>query len=173
MVDIMKKYKKQKLITNVNVVLASLVIALWINFTFFNSSNLSQYLTTNVLGTEIEEIKSDISIENIWDEYFIITNKNINLMTSLSLSLISNPQNTVIWRIESNYWDIVNLSNTPWINSLILTTNKEINIQKWERIIKIKLSKNTENSENLNIVNANFTDINNEHFLLTTSWITF
>lgn len=173
MKDIMKKYKKQKIMTNVNVVLASFVLALWFNFMFFWSSNISQYLTANVLGTEIKEVKSDITIEKIENEYYIVTNKNINLISTLSLSLIYNPENVWLWNIESNFWDIINLSNTEWISSIILTTNSETNAIVWDKIIKIKLNKTQNIWENINIINANFTDINKEQYLLTTSWITF
>lgn len=173
MTDIMKKYKKQKFMTNINIVLASFVLALWVNFMFFGSSNLSQYLTTNVLGTEIKEVKSDISIEKFENEYYIVTNKNINLINSLSLSLIYNPENVSVTKIESSFWDIINLSNTPWISSIILTTNWKTSAFVWDKIIKLELNKNQQISENINIVNANFTDINKDHFLLTTSWITF
>lgn len=173
MKDIISKYKKNKLLTNVNIILTSLVLAFWINFVLIDWTDLGQNLKTSVLNSQTQEAKSDISIENIENELFIISNKNINNLESLSLSLVYNPENINISEINSNYWDIINLSNIEWINSLILTSEKEINIKSWDKLIKISLNKKEEKSENINILNANFKDNTWEHFLLSTSWITF
>ena len=105
---------------------------------------------------------------------YIISNSVIKDLSDLSLTLIFNPDNINIKDINSNIWNVVNLSNTPWINSLILTSDEPSIIEAWEKIIEISIFKNNNNKpENLNIVNANFKDVNNEHFLLSTSWITF
>lgn len=173
MKDFVKKYQKNKLITNINIVLASLVLAFWFNFLLVDNTNLWKSLKTSVLNSQVNEIKSDlyISSEN-WDLY-IFTNKNINNLESLSLSLNYNSENVSILETNSSVWDIVNLTNTPWISSIILTNNEVVNLKKWDKIIRLLLDKKEDKTENLNIINANFKDINNETFLLSTSWITF
>lgn len=173
MQNIIKKYRKHKLLSNLNIVLVSLVMAFWINFLLIDWTDLGQNLKTSVLNTKIKENNSDLSVQKIKNSLYIISNTDINNINSLSLSLTYNSENLNILDISSNYWDLVNLTNTPWINSIILTTEKPIDINLWDKLIKINISKSEEKTENLNILNANFKDINWEHFLLSTSWITF
>jgi len=173
MKNILKKYHKHKLITNLNIILLSLMLAFWINFLIFDWSNLSKNLKASIIDSNINNIKSDISIEKYNDKLYLISNKSINNLSDLSLTLIYNPKNTIIKDVSSNIWNIVNLSNTPWISSLILTSDKPSIIEIWDKIVEISIFKQNNTPENLNIVNANFKDINNEHFLLSTSWITF
>lgn len=172
MQDIINKYKKHKIVNNVNIILASLVIAFWINFMIYDT-NIWESLKTSVLNSEINEAKSDISITKQWEFLFLVTNKQTNNVKNLSLSLTYNPENIEISEIKSDLWDVVNLSNTPWISSIILSSDKELNLNPWDKIIKISATKKEEKSENLNIINANFKDSNDEIFLLSTSWITF
>lgn len=173
MKDILKKYKENKLFSNLNIVLASLVMAFWINFILIDWTDLGKNLKTSVLNSQIQENKSDLSIESFENELYIVSNKNIENIETMSLSITYNPENLDISNISSNYWDITNLSNTPWINSIILISKKTINIKSWDKLIKIDINKSEEKSENLNILNANFKDNTWEHFLLSTSWITF
>lgn len=173
MKDIIKEYRNYKLFSNLNIVLASIVLAIWINFLLIDWTNIGKSLKASVLNTKITENKSDIYIEKVEKEFYIISNKDINQVTNLSFSLAYNPDNTKILSINSSFWDIVNLSNTPWISSIILTTENNVDIKKWDKLIKFDIEKDEEIAENINILNANFKDINEEQFLLSTSWITF
>lgn len=170
---IIKKHHKNKLFSNVNIVLASLVLAIWLNIFLVDWTSVGQSLKTSVLNSQTTEKLSDLSIEKEeWDLY-IVANKNIKSVSTLALSLTYNPENVVIWEVNSNLWDVVNLTNTPWISSIILTSEAISDIKNWDRLIKIIINKSENKSENLNIINANFKDINNEQFLLSTSGITF
>jgi len=173
MQDILKKYKKKKIFTNINIILASLVLAIWVNMFLVDWTNLWQSLKASVLNAEIQNNKSDLSIEKINNNIYIVANKNISNIDSLSFSLSYNPENITIISIESKYWDILNLSNSPGINSIILTWKDSININKWDKLAIIKLNKKENNTENINILNANFKDKASNHYKLTTSWITF
>jgi len=173
MQDILKKYKKKKFHSNITIILTSLVLAIWINFLLVDGTNLWQNLKASVLNSEIQNNKSDLSIENINNNLYLIANKNINQIETLSFSLSYNPQNIEINSIDSEYWDIVNLSNTPGINSIILTSDNLINIKKWDKLTLIKVSKIKNVAENLNIINANFKDNWLDRYELSTSWITF
>ena len=164
---------KYKLFSNLNIILASLVLAIWINIFLVDWTNVGQNLKTSVLNSQTQEQLSDISVENEnWDLY-IVSNKNINSLSTLSLSLTYDNENIIIWEVNSNIWDVINLTNTPWISSVILTSEAISDIKKWDRLVKIKINKIIKKSENLNIINANFKDINGEQFLLSTSGITF
>jgi hypothetical protein len=173
MQDILKKYRKNKITTNINIILASLVLAIWINFLLIDWTNIWQSLKTSVLNSEIQNNKSDLSIEKIENSIYIISNKKIEKLDSLSFWLSYNPENINIINIKSDLWDIINLSNTPWFNSIILSTTQANNINIWDKIAKLDISKIIEKTENINILNANFKDINQEKYSLSTSWITF
>ena len=173
MQDILKKYRKNKILSNLNIILASLVLAIWINFILIDWTNIWQNLKTSVLNSKIQNNKSDLSIKKIDNSIYIISNKKIEKLDSLSFWLSYNPDNISIINIKSDLWDIINLSNTSWFNSIILSTTKANNIKIWDKIAKLDISKNIEKVENINILNANFKDINWGQFLLSTSWITF
>lgn len=173
MQDTLKKYRKNKITTNINIILASLVLAIWINFLLIDWTNIWQSLKTSVLNSEIQNNKSDLSIEKIENSIYIISNKKIEKLDSLSFWLSYNPENINIINIKSDLWDIINLSNTPWFNSIILSTTQANNINIWDKIAKLDISKVIEKTENINILNANFKDINQEKYSLSTSWITF
>ncbi len=173
MQDFLKKYQNHKLITNINVIIASLFLATLINFFLIDWTNIGQNLKASVLNSKIWDEKADIYIQKNDTGLFLIANKNIANISTLSFSLSYNPDNIKMLEILSDIWEIVNLSNTPGINSIILNTNEPTNIVKWDKLIKINLKKIHETTENINIVNANFKDVNNEQFLLSTSGITF
>lgn len=173
MKDIVKKYQNHKLFSNLNIVLASLVLAFWLNYILINWTDIGKYLNASVLNSQIIENKSDLFIEKIENDFFIISNKNINQVNNLSLSLAYNPENISILDINSSFWDVINLSNTDWISSIIFTAENVVDIKRWDKLIKLNIEKKELKSENINILNANFKDKDEQQFLLSTSWITF
>jgi len=173
MQDILKKYRKNKITTNINIVLASLVLAIWINFLVLDWTNIWQNLKTSILNSEVQNKKSDLSLENLNWKVYIISNKNISNLESLSFSLAYNPSNISINNIKSEFWDITILNNTPWISSVILTTDKPLNISNTDKLWLIEISKKDMKYENINVINANFKDSNSGHYNLSTSWIIF
>jgi hypothetical protein len=173
MKDFIKRYQNHKMFTNLNIVLVSLVLAVWINFLLIDWTNIGQNLKTSVLDSTTSKQVADLYFKNIDWELYLISNKNLNDINTLSLSVSYNPEITNIIEITSEFWEILNLWTTPWINSIILNTESGKNIVIWDKILKIHASKKTQNSENINIVNANFTDIKKEQYLLSTSGITF
>ncbi len=173
MQDFIKKYHKNRVLTNINIVLASLVLAFWINFLFVDNTNLWQNLKTSIIDTNTYiENKANLEIQNIDNKLYIVSNKDILNATNLSLSITYNPANVDVLDIKSSFWELVNISNTPWINSLILTLDNQ-NINLWTKIIEIEVTKKENKSENMNMLNANFNDKDKNQYLLSTSWITF
>lgn len=173
MKDIIAKYKKQKIISNVWIVFASLIIALSINFFILDSANMAKTLKTNILEAEESDNKSDIFLENNWGNISLKTSKTLNNIISLTVSLAYNPENTKINDILTQEWTISNISNVSGINSIIIDFSKPTSFNLWSEILMINTVKTNANSEQLNVINANFTDSSNETFMLTTSWITF
>jgi hypothetical protein len=59
-------------------------------------------LKTSVLNIKINENKSDLYIEKNDNDFFIVSNKNINQITNLSFSLAYNPENISISNMNSS-----------------------------------------------------------------------
>jgi len=103
-----------------------------------------------------------------------MTNKKLNNIKNLTISFAYNPENVTLNDIISSYnsnHDV--FSNTPWISSISINYPTNQSFELWEKVLELNITKNNQESEQLNIISANFTDINNEMFEPTTSWITF
>jgi len=172
--NILKKYKKQKKLSNLTIIWLSLVIAFWVNFFVLDKTNISNNLKANILEKEQKNNIWDLFLEKK-DNYLVLkTNKNINNIDNLSLSFAYNPENIEIKEIIPKLnSEILDISNTPWIKTIIIQYKSNYTINSFEEILKIKYSKKENKTENLNIINANFTDSSSEIYELSTSWIAF
>ncbi len=173
MQDFIKKYKKSKLIWNIWIVVTSLIVALWVNFFIIDWTDVWQSLKASIFNVNGIEINSDIYFDIEDNNIVLKTNKIINDVKDLSLSIIYNPKNVEIEKLDFSKSNITELENEKWIKSIIITFENPKNITPDEIILKIKTIKKEDKSENLNIINANFTDTLNNNYILTTSWITF
>jgi len=174
MQDILKKYKKHKLLSNLWVVVTSLIMAAWINFFVIDSTNIGQNIKTSVLNASKNSNLADIYLEKKGDIIELKTSKNINNITSLSFNVSYNPDTLKIEKIISKKASqVLNLSNTPWVNSVTLTFDNKINLEKYTTIATIKPIKSKNNIENINIFDGSFNDNTIDPSLLTTSWISF
>ena len=91
----------------------------------------------------------------------------------MSLSFVYNPENINILNFQSQYGKVLDLKNEEGIVSLILNLGDSTNINLNTNIIDFSIEKKEKKTENVNIINANFTDSNGEIYLLSTSGITF
>jgi len=174
MQDILKKYKQHKLLSNLWIVVTSLIMAIWINFFVIDSTNIGQNIKTSVLNASKNSNLADIYLEKKGNIIELKTSKNINNITSLSLNVSYNPDNLKIEKITSKKASqVLNLSNTPWINSVTLIFNNKVNLEKYTIIATIKAKKSKNNIENINIFDGSFNDNTADSSLLTTSWISF
>ncbi len=171
--EVLLGYQKNKLFSNLNIVLASFVLAFWINFLLVDQTWVGEYLKASVINSNVTNVTSDLSINKIENDFYIVSNKNINNITTLSFSLAYNPQNITVTNLNSNIWNVTNLSNTSWISSIILTTQNPVNIKIWDKLVKLNIEKTEDKPESINILNANFKDSEGEQFLFSTSWLTF
>ncbi len=175
MKDFIKKYHNKKIIWNLWIVAASLVMAVAINFFVIDWSDLWNNLKASVINSKnIEKNnKADIYIETNKSKIQIKNSKEMNNVDNISFSLIYNPENiNIIW-YQSEYWEVTKLwTANSWLNNFIIKTEGQ-KIDKSSSVLEIEISKNNENSEQLNIINANFKDIENQRYQLTTSWITY
>lgn len=173
MKDFIKKYQNHKLLTNLNIILASLVLAVWINFFLVDGTNIGQSLKASVLNSQIWTETADVYLKKIDNDIYLVTNKNIVDLNNFSISFSYNPENVEIFDISSQLWQVANLWENQGINSIILNIQSPVNLNRWDNILKVWVNKKIETTENLNILNANFSDSENNQFLLSTSGITF
>ncbi len=174
MKDIFKKYKKANIIKNTWIVVASLVIALSINFFVFDS-NLWNKIKADVLWVQNETWKSDIYLELNNNLINLKTDKNIKSLKSLTISIVYNPENVKIEDVNSDIsWvSIKDISEEDWLDMIMLSLKNPTDINQNSNILSIKTSKKEEKTEWINIINANFTDESGEIYELSTSWIKF
>ncbi|MDD3646561.1 MAG: hypothetical protein PHH06_04080 [Candidatus Gracilibacteria bacterium] len=174
MKDIIEKYHKHKMFSNVGIIAASLVLALSINFLILEPNNIAQNLKTSVLEAGTQENKADIYLENKAGNLILLTSKSIDNLTNLTLSFAYNPENVGIKDIVSGLKSNAQIvSNTPGISTVIIDFSEAISFESDEELLKVVFTKNENKSEQLNIINANFTDNTGEIFMLTTSGVTF
>lgn len=173
MKDFIKKYQNHKLLTNLNIILASLVLAVWINFFLVDGTNIGQSLKASVLNSQIWTETADVYLKKIDNDIYLVTNKNIVDLNNFSISFSYNPEYVEIFDISSQLWQVANLWENQGINSIILNIQSPVNLNRWDNILKVWVNKKIETTENLNILNANFSDSENNQFLLSTSGITF
>jgi hypothetical protein len=171
--DYLNKYKKNKIISNLSIIITSLIIALSINFLILDNSNFWKNLKSSVLEAQEQNKKADLYLENNKWNLILKNSKNINQAKSLSFSISYNPENVEITNIECNSNELIKIENTPWIKAIIINYKTNKDIKSKSKICKIKYNKKENKSEQLNLINSNFTDKTWEVFLLSTSWITF
>jgi len=171
--DFLNEYKKNKTIWNITIVVASLIIALSINFLVLDNSDFWTNLKTSVIEAGQNNQKADLILENQNWNITLKNSKKLNNTKSLSYSIIYNPENVEIKSIECNSNNLVKIENQEWIKAIIINYDNPININKNTKICTINTSKKELKSEQLNLINSNFTDTTWETYLLTTSWITF
>ena len=172
--DILKKYKRHKKISNLSIVAISLVVAIWINFFVLNNTNISNNLKTSLLESEVTNNQSDIYFEVSGNDLVLKTNKAISNIENLSFTIAFNPENIEIKEILPKLnAQTTNISNTPWLSTILIEYSEKNNIKSWEKILTIKTNKTENKTENLNIINANFTDSDSNTYELSSSSITF
>lgn len=175
MKDFLKKYHQKKIIWNMWIIALSLVMAIWINIFLIDWTDMWLNLKASVLNSQINsnEVKADLFLERNWENISLKNSKSISNLESISMSLTYNPENVSIISINSNIWEIINLwEKNSWIETIIISSNDK-KLEEWSELISIKVQKNDDKSEQLNLINANFVDSNQDTYNLSTSWVTF
>lgn len=179
MEDIIQKYKKEKKIKNISIVITSLALALGLNV-FFSTTDSWKYIKTSVLNSQIWSMeKSDLYLENTKNSWNIMMNlkssKEISKAKSISFSFAYNKDNVVLKdkKVNLDWVELLNVIDNGGYNTIILNFKAPTNIKVWENILNIILEKKLNQKENLNLVNSNMTDVNNDVFMLSTSGIEF
>jgi hypothetical protein len=174
MTDFVKEYKQKRLVSNLWIVGISLVLALWINFFLLDETEIWQNLKASILDVNTTESKADFYLENAWNSIIVKNSNTLQGPTSVWLTLSYNPEVLEIGEITADFWWISILwEKNTWTDTILLTMNWTRDIYENEVIFKIDFTKKEQVSTQLNMVNANFTDINENQYNLSTSGITF
>lgn len=173
MQDIISKYNKHKIISNLWILVTSIIVALWINFLLIDWTEIWQNFKASVLGVNDNgnETKSDIFFEQNGEKTILKTSKNMKNVKSISLSMVYNPENIEINNLVNNNNQITNIGNEDWIKSIIINFDNAVNINENDNILEFSVQKKGNKTENINIVNANFTDDTWEIYMFSTSGI--
>ncbi len=173
MSDIISKYKKHNYIKNTWLVTMSFFLALGINFVIQDTS-MWQKLQISVLNST-ENLKVwDVFLKKNENKLELLVWKDMKNVKSISFSLTYNPTNVKINSINSTiWWNIINQANEEWLNTLVINFSTPIDIKQADVLLEVTTSKTEEKLENINIINANFTDSNNQVYLLSSSWVEF
>ncbi len=176
MKDIIKKYRKHNFFQNGAIVITSLAIALGVN-TYILDGKVGEYLKTSVLDINGVEQTSDIygKVSDDRKTITLWTQKPMKHVKSISLSLTYNDSDVVIKEIESIIPEtsVTFLLNEPGIATLFVTFDTPRDLWGETDFLSVEISKNSTGTAYLNILNANFKDVEENNFLLSTSGILF
>ncbi len=173
MKDFLEKYHKKNFMSNVFVILWALVMAFWINFFLLEWNDFGRNLKTSVLDIKNIEKKADLILEESNWKVILKNTKNIENMTSFSVSLSYNPEDIIVSDIKSKIWELSVLWDKSYWMVNIIVSSSSTNIKANHDILEITVEKKAENKVWLNLVNGNFTDKTGEKFELTSSGIIF
>ena len=179
MEDIIEKYKVKKRNKNLVIVLWSMALAFVAHFSL-TSTDIWQNIRSSVIdSTTNKEVKADLYLKNInvwWNHIIEIKSwQNIAKIKSISFTIVYNSENIDIKDIfwEDENIEILEIWNENWLNSIIVNYTQETNIKTNQNIAKIAINKKSAEMSQLNIISANFIDINNNKYSLSTSWVEF
>lgn len=173
MKDFLQKYQKQNNMSNLAIIVTSLILAIWINIFLVDGTNIWNKLKTSVLDSNQSEIKADLYIEKKDDKILIKNSKDILEAKNLSFSITYNPNLLEIKEVKSDLWENMLLwEKNTWFETYIVNISWK-NVFKNNNIVEIIATKNNNESTQINMINANFNDNSGEKYNLSTSWLTF
>lgn len=172
MKDFIKKYRKNKLLTNIYTVLWAFVLAFCFNFLILDWNDFSKNLQASVLNSKVKnENVWDFYLEKNWEKIFLKNAKKMQKVKNFSFSIIYDKEKIEIKNINSSFWKIDFLWE-KWngIETIIIHWDKK-SFDLWENLAEISFLKKKDEKSQVNLFNANFLDEKNETYNLTTSWI--
>lgn len=172
MTDVLKKYKKQKRVSNVWILALSLVMAVWVNIFLIDGTSFGQNMKTSVIEATQVEAKADLHISGEKGIYSVINGKEMKNIKNLSFTLGYNPA-VPPQEITSRYGEVQTLENSEWMTTVLVVFPEETSLDLGSEIIDIEAIKNVKTVWIFSILNANFKDTANENYTLSTSWIRF
>lgn len=172
MKDFLRKYQNKKIIWDIYVMVLALVMAFMFNFLVLDNSILEKSLKTSILDYQENNIKADIYFEKENGKIFLKNSKNMLNTKNISFSIIYDNSNLQIDEVKSDFWRVEMLwERMSWIETFILDVWDK-DLKSWNYIAEIIFSKREKSvATQLNLLNSNFTDLEENIFHLTSSGI--
>lgn len=172
--DFFDRYKKKKTLSHLGIFWLAFVLAAWVHMTLF-SGNSGEYITASivdVVSQEQEIIKADIYWE-FEDTTLVIKNsQSMADIESISFTLAYNPE---LWTLGSEQlWglevEVITQENEAGLIYVQLALQEAQNLPAESRIARLPYTQTADGKQSFNIIQASFTDVSGEIFLLTSSW---
>lgn len=175
MEDVISKYKKQRKIKTIGIIVTSFLLAISLN-AYLSTSDVWQSLKSSV-------IESTSWVKNTSDLYLDINNNIVSIkaskemqnIKSLSFSLIYNWESLDLKdKLKSNYdFEIIELNNSKWQYTVSLNSKTNTSVKAWDNILSLVFEKKWDETQNINLIQANFVDKDDNSFNLSTSWVQY
>lgn len=179
MEDIIQKYKKEKKIRNISIVISSFALALALNIVL-STTDSGKYLKASVLNSNtISSQSADIYLENTQNKWNTVlqikSSKDIAKVKSMWFSFTFDKDNVSIkWKtLNLDDAEILDIINNEWFNTISINFKNPTNIKAGDTVLKIVVEKQENKTQHMNIINANIIDNDENMFMLSTSGIDF
>ncbi|USN58949.1 MAG: hypothetical protein H6767_02435 [Candidatus Peribacteria bacterium] len=173
MKDIVKRYQHLQFLGNIGIIVTSLILAIGINF-YVLDSGFGQNLKTNILEETNIQTPADITVEQGENTLSIKNSQAMKQATNFSIGISYNPENVRFIDISTTTSaTITKIENTPGLMTILLSNIGQTDIASSSSLLSLQFEKQVAQSENLNLINANFSDASGASYELSTSGITF
>jgi len=171
MKDLFKNYHKHRVLSNISIIWMSFLLALSINFVLvWNPS--TQSLKASVIDATQRESISDLSATVSGNTLEIMWNTDMNSVSELSLSLAYNGESLEIKSFSTETSaTITEIENEAWYRTILLSFESPLNISAGWKLMSTSLSKLSEETSYINMIQTNFTDSEGQIFLLSSSGV--
>lgn len=179
MEDIIQKYKRERKIRNIAIIISSLALALALNIVV-STTDSGKYLKASVMNnTSLSNQSADIYLENIQNKWNTVlqikSSKDISKVKNIWLSFVFNKDNTSIkWKtLDFDDAEILDIIHNDWFHTISINFKNPTNIKAGDSLLKIVVEKQESKKEHINIINANMIDSDENMFMLSTAGIDF
>lgn len=174
MKDLFRNYHKYNVLKNISVVWVSFVLALWINLALV-WNDATSWLKASVVDAVQKQEKSDLEVIKSPDNYWVISHKDMSDVNEISFSLVYDRTRVELLELIQSKTDanVSIIENQWWYKTIIIRYDTPIDIQARSFVISFSAQKEGDSASYINMVNANFKDIDGNTFLLSTWGLIF
>jgi len=175
MKDLFKNYHKHKVLSNLGILGVSAILAVSVNM-FVLSWSTGEALKANVLEATVEKVNTAdfVAVANSGSVKFSNAQK-MQEVTELSFSLAYNSELLTFGEYSSEIgsWNISLIENSEGFSTFLMNFTTPVNIPGETQILTLEYEKSSQETAYINTINVNFTDTDNEKYILSTQGIIF
>ena len=175
MKDIFSSYHKHKVLSHVWLVALSAIFAIWINLLLVQTP-ASQMLQANILWSEtVEENSTDFSGFIRGKEIIFQTHEAMQEVQELSFSLAYDPEVLKLWSYTTSLEasTIDELKNEDGFVTYIIRFENPVTLAQQSELLALNYEKTQNATAFMNPISVNFTDSQNEKYLLSSKQLQF